>query len=1594
MATLTNKDINNGVVIIDRGDYPEAKLILETGVSVSQGDLIQIVGRYTSEGVTNVVEDTDGYTVNGTKQFKDNDATFQTDNVAVNDVLWIKEGIHAGFYTVVSVDSQTQITTDAEANFTSTTSLTYEIWIETIFKGRVTDTNFEKVRTILCEDECESDIDAPIETDFYCGRLGGLIQELLDNECAFINHDFTQTSPYNYRAPHNFRNDSNGAWTPPEYWNLCQTSGSGTLTILASLGGHKKVLEMYEPSGSDYAQIGKDDLNRHYDIIEGYVRFAQTNQAHELRLDDGDGTAQLPDGAKTAFSGIRIKFDNDGNIKRIDGRYTSSSWITIQAYSANTWYKIKIKYDINNTEEEGDFTHDWHLWIDDVEKSPGGGWEFYGVDGGYDDMQNKKMQTFYFYSQMGGGGQYAYFDAFGSVFDNDYILGVNASTEYNELIYTSEWAKYPMTEKTNRQYFNSYALKYTKIWYLDPDYLIHIDDGDTDSLIDINASSNVSNVDGKKQVKAVDKVVIKCGIVDGVRIIGTYGTGDVLAKDTHAHILDTNDANDMAEQIYNQQSAGILKVALDYENPAVGYIQVGEEVTIVGNTIRFKKSDTYICSTNTQFKIRSERLQLGPYGQILYNELYLDDVLIFQISSEDETQKATEENSQLISEVGAGGSGGSVGGGGSGESNQGANIGDGEGEVFKEKIGVTLYLKTLKEGNGITLTNNTDDVTLAVDLENPPTENEATKAPTSEWAFDHDADGNAHHNAAHTLASHSTKAHSELSDAPTNAHHNESHTLNSHSTKAHSELSDAPIDAHHNEAHVLATTGPHSAALPWTDLNKTGSDLGDLASRTHSDLSDAPTNAHHNEAHQLGVSGGPHTGELPLADLAAGAQGDIIKRGAADWEVLTKGTEGYGLRQGANEPIWAEIISNTEYDGAAWNGVTTIAPSKNAVRDVIDPLTSSLKYSGTWLPGTDKYPEAQVDDVDGSTNVGSPTIFTDTGANFSGNGVLINDILNIREGTDLGFYVITAVGTDTVTCGAASFSTATGLEYQIFRAVGGEYWICNQDGYYDSRWFENGDWLIWNDTEIQWDRIRNSFGDNIISVAPGDDIQIAIDEIESIGEGTIRLLPGTHTTSATLTVDSAGCNITIEGFGFATVITPNANHDVIEVKDADSFVIKDLTVNCIAHTVVGTVGILIYPTSYPTFQADKMIIDNCYVYGDGTNTTAIQITGMHGAQVRDCIIADVAFGTFTNADRGTYINNYWDNCIQGIGINLNADYTLIVGNTFVSCTEGIEIQFGSDYTKVVGNHFSGCTTDIDDMATNTIIIGDDTAYNATSWDGNMGTATKNAIRDKFESLGSGDADAIHDNVANEITAITLKATPVSADELIIEDSAASYAKKSITIGSLPKPSMDINDIADVVISGTPADNEVLSYDSGSTNFINQTAAEAGLALASALSTHISDKDMHPQFARYWDQKASGTDGGTFTLGAWRTRDLNQNDDPTANIIFAPSSNRMRFTATGYYLIIASAPHHRVGRNRIRMYNQTTAQYYDGVADYDHTTYGGGIATLFCVINVTSTSQYWVLQHRSEATQGTNGFGVAASFGSYENYAQVIVIRLT
>ncbi len=59
-----------------------------------------------------------------------------------------------------------------------------------------------------------------------------------------------------------------------------------------------------------------------------------------------------------------------------------------------------------------------------------------------------------------------------------------------------------------------------------------------------------------------------------------------------------------------------------------------------------------------------------------------------------------------------------------------------------------------------------------------------------------------------------------------------------------------------------------------------------------------------------------------------------------------------------------------------------------------------------------------------------------------------------------------------------------------------------------------------------------------------------------------------------------------------------------------------------------------------------------------------------------------------------------------------------------------------------------------------------------------------AIATWHETSATSDADAIHDNVASEISAVTEKVTPVSADLVLVEDSADSHNKKRVQVGNL------------------------------------------------------------------------------------------------------------------------------------------------------------------------------------------------------------------
>jgi len=230
--------------------------------------------------------------------------------------------------------------------------------------------------------------------------------------------------------------------------------------------------------------------------------------------------------------------------------------------------------------------------------------------------------------------------------------------------------------------------------------------------------------------------------------------------------------------------------------------------------------------------------------------------------------------------------------------------------------------------------------------------------------------------------------------------------------------------------------------------------------------------------------------------------------------------------------------------------------------------------------------------------------------------------------------------------------------------------------------------------------------------------------------------------------------------------------------------------------------------------------------------------------------------------------------------------------------------------------------------------------------------------------GGSDTDAIHDNVAAEISAITAKTVPVSGDYFVIEDSAASNAKKALTFGNLQAQidhtgilnigsnshatidthlastsnphSTTIVNLTDTTIDG-PENLDLLQYDSVSSKWVDRTLAEAGIAAASHTHavTDLTDGDA-------WDVLGTESDGSTV---AWQTATgTNAPVRATSPVLVTPTLND-----DGGYDILGLIKGAATAVNYISVVNAATgtspyitvSQSSDGDVDLRMDAKGGG-----------------------------------------------------
>ena len=141
-----------------------------------------------------------------------------------------------------------------------------------------------------------------------------------------------------------------------------------------------------------------------------------------------------------------------------------------------------------------------------------------------------------------------------------------------------------------------------------------------------------------------------------------------------------------------------------------------------------------------------------------------------------------------------------------------------------------------------------------------------------------------------------------------------------------------------------------------------------------------------------------------------------------------------------------------------------------------------------------------------------------------------------------------------------------------------------------------------------------------------------------------------------------------------------------------------------------------------------------------------------------------------------------------------------------------------------------------------------------------------------------------------------------------------------------------------------------------------------------------------------DVQSSGSDGGTFTSGAWRTRTLNT--EVTDEIGSTLAANQFTLP-DGTYWIEAEAPAIDAGNHKVALYNVTDAAY----ELYGSSARSGDSNTAMCSylrgrFTVAGGPDTFEFRHRCTVSKSTVGFGQATGISAVsERYADVRIWKI-
>ena len=144
-----------------------------------------------------------------------------------------------------------------------------------------------------------------------------------------------------------------------------------------------------------------------------------------------------------------------------------------------------------------------------------------------------------------------------------------------------------------------------------------------------------------------------------------------------------------------------------------------------------------------------------------------------------------------------------------------------------------------------------------------------------------------------------------------------------------------------------------------------------------------------------------------------------------------------------------------------------------------------------------------------------------------------------------------------------------------------------------------------------------------------------------------------------------------------------------------------------------------------------------------------------------------------------------------------------------------------------------------------------------------------------------------------------------------------------------------------------------------------------------------------------DQETSGTDGGTFTSGAWQTRVLNTIEADSGSHVVSLSSNQFALPA-GTYRARIECPCVAVGRHQAQLYNVTDSTVtLTGTSSYAASPTGDVVESWSFITGrfTIAAQKTFAVQHRCTNTHASNGFGANAGVGFTVPHEAYTVVEL-